>query len=374
MDVLNPYLSALETIRFTAACRLPGDIDREAVVQDVVRLMSLEEWTDMVVGREAEGEGLPKHVRKRLTIALQLVCLPKILFLDEPTTGLGTVDANLVIQAIRRCTDHMGLITVATIHQPSKVIWDSFDSLLLLVKGGNLAYMGPMGENSETVLEYFFKLSGKQAPSHVNPADYVLSAVGNVPVERAVIAFQESSIFEDLAKGIESDGEGGAESYKVSVAKIRLEATKGKSAFKEIGLLTKRHLFTQWRNPSYSLMRLIASIFVSLYMGILFMSDKSEITGAVFSIGAIFFLVFVLVIPMQASVVPCIEDRVSERAFCPRLASKRSTKGFVALVVRGFIRLFTVIPFSLSFTNRPCCIGRLPLDSTLAFRTVSGSF
>jgi uncharacterized membrane protein YhfC len=62
-------------------------------------------------------------------------------------------------------------------------------------------------------------------------------------------------------------------------------------------------------------MRLIASIFVSLYMGILFISDKSEITGAVFSIGAIFFLVFVLVIPMQASVVPCIEDRVSERAF-----------------------------------------------------------
>jgi ABC-type multidrug transport system ATPase subunit len=300
-DVLNPYLSALETIRFTAACRLPGDIDREAVVQDVVRLMSLEEWTDMVIGREAEGEGLPKHVRKRLTIALQLVCLPKILFLDEPTTGLGTVDANLVIQAIRRCTDHMGLITVATIHQPSKAIWDSFDSLLLLVKGGKLAYMGPMGEQSETVFDYFFKLSGKQAPLHINPADFVLSAVGSVPVERAVIAFLESSISEDLAKEIESDGEGGTETYKGSVDKIRFEATKGKSVLKEIGLLAKRHLFTQWRNPSYSFMRLIASIFVSLYMGILFISDKSEITGAVFSIGAIFFLVFVLVIPMQVS-------------------------------------------------------------------------
>jgi ABC-type multidrug transport system ATPase subunit len=333
MDVLNPYLSALETIRFTAACRLPGDIDREAVVQDVVRLMSLEEWSDMVIGREAEGEGLPKHVRKRLTIALQLVCQPKILFLDEPTTGLGTVDANLVIQAIRRCTDHMGLITVATIHQPSKAIWESFDSLLLLVKGGKLAYMGPMGEESETVLEYFFKLSGKQAPSQVNPADYVLSAVGNERVERAVIAFQESSISEDLAKGIESDGEGGTETYKESLDKIRLEATKGKSVFKEIGLLAKRHLFTQWRNPSYSLMRLIASIFVSLYMGILFISDKSEITGAVFSIGAIFFLVFVLVIPMQVS--------------------KRNARGFVVLIVPGFIRLFILIFFPLSFINRP---------------------
>ena len=45
--------------------------------------MDLEDWSDHVIGREKDGEGLPKHARKRVTIAVELVALPKILFLDE---------------------------------------------------------------------------------------------------------------------------------------------------------------------------------------------------------------------------------------------------------------------------------------------------
>lgn len=56
-------------------------------------------------------------------------------------------------------------------------------------------------------------------------------------------------------------------------------------------------------------MRMASSIIMSLFLGILFFGDKSQLQGAVFSIGAIFFLVFVLVIPMQATVVPLVEDR-----------------------------------------------------------------
>ena len=45
--------------------------------------MDLEEWSNHIIGREKDGEGLPKHARKRVTIANELVALPKILFLDE---------------------------------------------------------------------------------------------------------------------------------------------------------------------------------------------------------------------------------------------------------------------------------------------------
>ena len=81
-DILNPYLTVLETLKFTASCRLPATMNRAAVIDNVISLMSLEDWVDFVVGVENEGEGIPKHVRKRLTIAVQLVMLPKILFLD----------------------------------------------------------------------------------------------------------------------------------------------------------------------------------------------------------------------------------------------------------------------------------------------------
>lgn len=87
LDILNPYLSVLETLKFTACCRLPASLNRMSIISDILRLMELEDWVDIIVGVESEGEGVPKHVRKRLTIAVQLVMLPKVLFLDEPTTG-----------------------------------------------------------------------------------------------------------------------------------------------------------------------------------------------------------------------------------------------------------------------------------------------
>lgn len=77
-DLLNPYLSVRETIEFTARCRLPATADRQAAVDSVMNLMELNSYADMILGREKEGEGIPKHARKRLTIALQLVAKPKV--------------------------------------------------------------------------------------------------------------------------------------------------------------------------------------------------------------------------------------------------------------------------------------------------------
>jgi len=205
----------------------------------------------------------------------------------------------------------MNLITITTIHQPTKLIWDEFDDLLLLVKGGKTAYMGEVGIESQSVIEYFQTLSGIAPGPQVNPADYVLSAVNSVSIEDAVTAFQNSKSITDIVESIESDisAEEKSRRSQAAMEKVGTEARRGKSFCREYLLLTKRHLTTQWRNPTYAMMRLFASCFVSLYMGILFFGKKDNIDGAVFSIGAIFFLVFVLVIPMQATVVPLIEDR-----------------------------------------------------------------
>lgn len=263
--------------------------------------MDLDDWKDMIIGREVEGEGLPKHARKRVTIAVQLVTMPRVLFCDEPSTGLGTTEANLVMQAIRRCTDEMGLITVATIHQPSKLIWDAFDDLLLLAKGGKLVYMGEMGTDSQQVIEYFSNVSGQKTTGKANPADFVLGAVESVSVDDAVTSFEKSSERTTLSDAINASNKEENKAQSDSIAKIRDEAKRGNSKFEEFGLLVKRHFLTEWRNPSYSFMRLLLSAGMSIFMGILFNGDKTTIEGAVFSIGALFFLVFVLVIPMQVS-------------------------------------------------------------------------
>jgi hypothetical protein len=113
----------------------------------------------------------------------------------------------------------------------------------------------------------------------------------------------------NLDRAMKNDQDRDSSSHQASIVAAIEKAKEGKSLFKEVTLLSKRHLLTQCRNPSYSFMRLSALFGVSLYKGIIFHLDKLVTKGAVLSIGAIFFMVFVLAIPMQANVVPLIEDR-----------------------------------------------------------------
>ena len=87
------------------------------------------------------GAGLSIEQRKRVTLAVELVAKPTLLFLDEPTSGLDGQSAYNIVRFMRRLVDG-GQAVLCTIHQPSAVLFDSFDSLLLLAKGGRMAYFG----------------------------------------------------------------------------------------------------------------------------------------------------------------------------------------------------------------------------------------
>jgi len=220
--------------------------------------------------------------------------------LDEPTSGLGTNAAALVMNAVRQATDHMGLITVATIHQPSKRIFEAFDDVVLLTKGGKMTYMG----ESKSLLGHFSGLTKNTASKHCNPSDFCLSVLDESTPDDAKAAFDRSAVRLALDQSIESEMEKG----KLS-APPKIGMDRPNNCFSEVWLLTKRHTIVQWRNPCYCLMRMILSGILSFFLGILFFGDKTQLTGAISSIGAIFFLVFVLVLPMQAAVVPLVEDR-----------------------------------------------------------------
>ena len=163
--------------------------------------------------------------------------------------------------------------------------------------------MGESGDKSGTVLGYFTKLSEKAPPDQCNPAEFCLGVLDKMVTTEAQSKFADSDRGEELRRRIQHDFENSAK------APQSVDLKNPNSFFMEFCLLTFRHMVVQWRNPSYCVMRIISSIVMSFYIGILFEGDKSTLNGAVFSVGAIFFLVFVLVIPMQAAVVPLVEDR-----------------------------------------------------------------
>ncbi|KAI8027206.1 Pleiotropic drug resistance protein 3 [Camellia lanceoleosa] len=96
-------------------------------VKEVLEIIELDEIKDCLVGMPGVS-GLSTEQRKRLTISMELVANPSIIFMDEPTTGLDAKAAAIVMQAMKNVAE-TGRTIVCTIHQPSIDIFEAFDEV-----------------------------------------------------------------------------------------------------------------------------------------------------------------------------------------------------------------------------------------------------
>lgn len=92
-----------------------------------MNLVELKSIRDALVGLPGV-DGLSTEQRKRLTIGVELVANPSIIFMDEPTSGLDARAAAIVMRAVRNTVD-TGRTVVCTIHQPSIDIFEAFDEV-----------------------------------------------------------------------------------------------------------------------------------------------------------------------------------------------------------------------------------------------------
>lgn len=118
--------------------------------------------------------GLNAEQLKRLTIGVELAAKPDLLlFLDEPTSGLDSQTAWSICNLLRKLADQ-GQAILCTIHQPSALLFQQFDRMLLLGKGGKMLYFGDIGEDSRTMIDYFEKHGAPSCGPDANPAEWVL--------------------------------------------------------------------------------------------------------------------------------------------------------------------------------------------------------
>ncbi|KAL5161957.1 ABC transporter G family member 53 [Glycine soja] len=96
-------------------------------IEEVIELVELNPLKHEIVGLPGVN-GLSTEQRKRLTISVELVANPSIIFMDEPTSGLDARAAAVVMRAIGKIVD-TGRTVVCTIHQPSIDIFESFDEV-----------------------------------------------------------------------------------------------------------------------------------------------------------------------------------------------------------------------------------------------------
>jgi energy-coupling factor transporter ATP-binding protein EcfA2 len=107
-----------------------------------------------------------------VNIAIELITEPPLLFLDEPTSGLDAT-ATLEVLTLLQSLAKEGRTILMTVHQPRVEAFRLMDMLLLLEKGGKLAYFGPAMPGAS---DYFERHAGPM-PKGANPADYVLDVL-----------------------------------------------------------------------------------------------------------------------------------------------------------------------------------------------------
>lgn len=178
-DVHISQVTVRESLVFAARLRRSNDVsDAEKLdyVEKIIAVLDMSEYADAIVG--IPGAGLNVEQRKKLSIGVELVAKPSLLlFLDEPTSGLDSQSAWAIVKLLRDLAA-AGQSILCTIHQPSATLFEEFDRLLLLKKGGQTVYFGDIGKHSRTILNYFERNGARKCEDTENPAEYILEAIG----------------------------------------------------------------------------------------------------------------------------------------------------------------------------------------------------
>ncbi|KAG6513743.1 hypothetical protein ZIOFF_024079 [Zingiber officinale] len=169
-DIVHGNLTVEENLWFSANCRLSAKMskaDRVLIVERNIESLGLQSIRNSLVGT-VEKRGISGGQRKRVNVGLEMVMEPSLLLLDEPTSGLDSSSSLLLMRALRREALE-GVNISMVVHQPSYTLFNMFDDLILLAKGGLVAYQGPV----KKVEDYFAGLEIK-VPDRVNPPDYFI--------------------------------------------------------------------------------------------------------------------------------------------------------------------------------------------------------
>lgn len=197
--------------------------------------------------------------QKRLSIAIELVNDPLILFLDEPTSGLDSSSSSQCIHLLKTLAQE-GKTIICTIHQPSALMFEKFDHLYVLAEG-NCIYQG----SSRNVVPFLGDLD-LVCPESYNPADYLLEISTND------YGLHNSRLTDKILNGRNEDFRMETKTkFTNGHATYECQKSKYAATFKhQLYLLIQRNLIFMKRDKSFMVVRLAVSLIMALLVGILF--------------------------------------------------------------------------------------------------------
>jgi ABC-type multidrug transport system ATPase subunit len=324
-DVHLAELTVRESFRFSALLRQGKEVpvaEKYAYVENIITALGMQHYADAVIGTPEEG--LSAEKRKRITIGLELVAKPTLLlFLDEPTSGLDSQSASSIIKFLRQLAD-AGQAILCTIHQPSATLFEEFDRLLVLSRGGRTAYFGDLGKNSRIVTSYFERNGAPACDPTTNSAEYILDVVGAGAQQTAIADWAEvwksspeCAALTKRINHIRSPGVGSGFQFSDRLdskfqfnkrvdphAKFEADKTSdfATSWFTQFYAVLKRLFQQHWRSPVYLNSKFLINVFGGLFLGFTFFHESTSIQGLqnkTFAVFMFLLLCLILIVLLQ---------------------------------------------------------------------------
>ncbi|KAG6445702.1 hypothetical protein O3G_MSEX004064 [Manduca sexta] len=271
-DRLQGLLTVSENMALAAQLKLSTKLDKYEkgeVIEDILTNLGLYEHMNTRAGQLSGGQ------RKRLSIALELINNPLIMFLDEPTTGLDSSSCSQVVQLCQSLA-HQGRTIVCTVHQPSASLFALFDHVYILAAGQCL-YQG----TTKNLVPYLDQ-AGVPCPMYHNPADYIIElACGEYGEDKIKLLTTKAENGRVLDYFDETDIPSMEALRKQNPLSVLREQDTGSGTEEtpqsnQLSVLMKRGFLKAKRDATMTHLRLIVNVVVGIMLGSLFINAGND--------------------------------------------------------------------------------------------------
>ncbi|KAL7034285.1 hypothetical protein ACKWTF_007922 [Chironomus riparius] len=324
--LLHPLLTVEEAMSFCINLKIGkelSDHEKEDKIEEILLNLGLYDKMNVMTEKLSGGQ------QKRLSIALELIDNPQVMFFDEVTTGLDSVSSSQCIQLLKKLAEN-GRTIICTIHQPSASIFESFDHLYAIAEG-QCIYQG----ESSKLVPYLSQLN-LICPEFHNPSDFLLEISTHdygYQLDKLINKIKNSRnhefrkhltlmAAESTKNTLNSHSSLKAENNPITlcVKRAKLNARLNildprsycndsdlysTSFLRQFYYLYLRTFLLITRNPSLSLMRLMIHLFVAIFIGLIYFqvgnSAKNLMNNFKFIFYTVMFLMFTAFSSLQTT-------------------------------------------------------------------------
>lgn len=291
-DFHQPSLTVLETLQTSAELKLGPSVPQEHKMNQIMEILDLLRLTnskDTITSRLSGGE------KKRLSIALELVNNPPVLFLDEPTTGLDDLSSSQCVHLLKNLA-RGGRTVICSIHTPSARLFALFDNVYL-VSEGQCVFQG----NGDDIVPFLSQF-GLQCPKTYNPADFIIEVSSNEYgnyQDQMVRAVNNGRVH----RWTSSEKKKLLTRQESNCQEVKEMPDYGCGNWDQFVILLTRMFIQLFRDRNIFLVKTLIHVIVGLIVGSLFYKFGNDASKTIFNFGFCFItLIVFLYIPMLPAI------------------------------------------------------------------------